>query len=266
VAADLYLDEIDAVRDELSLDAATPELIARAGSDREPYRELLRVVRGRMRATRDWIEAALRSDGDVAPMPDVYLDVGDFMADLRLCHRSLDAMGHARIAAGRLSDLLRRVSAFGVTLARIDIRQDSARHTEALSTITSALGLGGYAEWEEHRRVEFLIRELQGRRPLIPPDLEASPSVRDVLETFAMIARTPPGSLNAYVITMTRAASDVLAVELLQKEARIAGSKTRLYERFRSSRPRKIFNVRHACSTRCWSSRGIASGSQAGRK
>ena len=34
-----------------------------------------------------------------------------------------------------------------------------------------------------------------------------------------MIARMPAGSLGAYVITMTRGASDVLAVELLQKEA-----------------------------------------------
>ena len=42
--------------------------------------------------------------------------------------------------------------------------------------------------------------------------------MRDVLDTFTMIGRLPPGSLNAYMITMTRAASDVLAVELLQKE------------------------------------------------
>ena len=44
-----------------------------------------------------------------------------------------------------------------------------------------------------------------------------------MLDTFAMIARAPAGSLNAYIITMTRAASDVLAVELLQKEAQVAG-------------------------------------------
>jgi len=36
-----------------------------------------------------------------------------------------------------------------------------------------------------------------------------------------MIARTPPGSLGAYVVTMTRQASDVLAVQLLQREARV---------------------------------------------
>jgi phosphoenolpyruvate carboxylase len=222
-AADLYLDEIDELRDELSLDAATPELLARVGGEREPYRELLRTVRARMRGTRDWIEAVLQADEEVAPSNEVYLDSFELMTDLRLCHHSLEETGHALIAAGRLTDLLRRVSVFGVTLARIDIRQDSARHTEALSTITSALGLGCYGEWDEPRRVEFLRRELEGRRPLIPSNLDTTPAVRDVLDTFAMIARTPPGSLNAYIVTMTRAASDVLAVELLQKEAHVAG-------------------------------------------
>ena len=220
VAADLYLDEIDALRDELSLDAATPELRERAGSEREPYRELLRSVRARMRATRDWIEASLRADERVPVSADVYLDAAPLTADLHLCHRSLEATGHARIAAGRLTDLLRRVAVFGVTLAPIDVRQDSARHTDTVSAITSALGLGCYGEWEERTRVEFLLRELEGRRPLIPANMETTPAVRDVLDTFAMIASAPAGSLNAYIITMTRAASDVLAVELLQKEAR----------------------------------------------
>jgi phosphoenolpyruvate carboxylase len=95
-------------------------------------------------------------------------------------------------------------------------------------TITSALGLGCYGDWDEHRRVEFLLRELEGRRPLIPANLETTPAVRDVLDTFAMIASAPAGSLNAYIITMTRAASDVLAVELLQKEAQVEQPPVRL--------------------------------------
>ena len=44
----------------------------------------------------------------------------------RLCHRSLEETGQGLIAAGRLTDLLRRAAAFGLTLARIDIRQDAA--------------------------------------------------------------------------------------------------------------------------------------------
>jgi phosphoenolpyruvate carboxylase len=221
VACDLYFDEIDALREELSLESATPALLTRVSGTREPYRELLREVRARMRATNDWVEASLRTDEDVPPGADVYLDATDLMADLALCHSSLEASGHGLIAAGRLTDLLRRVAAFGVTMARIDIRQDASRHAEAMSAITEALGLGCYGDWDESARLEFLQRELTSRRPLVPADLVATDAVRDVLDTFRMIARTPPGSLNAYVVTMTRSASDVLLVELLQKDARV---------------------------------------------
>jgi phosphoenolpyruvate carboxylase len=222
LAADLYLKEVNALRDELSVEAATEELRDRVGDAREPYRALLREVRDRLLATRAWVEASLRSGENVNADGDVYVEAGNFVADIRLCHRSLVACGLDLIAGGRLADLLRRLTAFGVTLARIDIRQDAARHTDALATITSAVGLGSYAEWDERMRLDFLCRELAGRRPLIPADLEASPDVRDVLDTFRTIARTPPGSLGAYVVTMTREASDVLAVALLQKEASVA--------------------------------------------
>ena len=221
-AADLYLDDIDALRDELSLEVASPALMARVGEVREPYRELLRSVRARMRATRDWIEMSLQVNDGAPPPLEIYLDPTDLSADLVLCHQSLEETGHALIAGGRLTDVLRRVSVFGVRLAALDVRQDAARHADALSAVTSALGLGCYGEWSEPMRLEFLGRELSGRRPLIPPGLETTPAVRDVLDTFTMIAGMPQGSLNAYVITMTRAASDVLAVELLQKEARVA--------------------------------------------
>jgi phosphoenolpyruvate carboxylase len=48
---------------------------------------------------------------------------------------------------------------------------------------------------------------------------EADAAIREVLDTFRLIAATPPGSLGAYVITMTSQASDVLAVEYLQRAA-----------------------------------------------
>ena len=222
VAANLYLKEISALRDELSLVTATPELRERAGQAREPYREFLRGVRARMVATREWIEASLSSEEDVAPVGELYVEATDFAAALHLCYRSLEATGHGLVASGRLADLLRRVSAFGVTLARLDIRQEASKHTDALAAITSALGLGSYADWDEQTRLNFLLRELTSRRPLIPHDLIATPEVNDVLDTFRMIARLPAESAGAYVITMARSASDVLAVELLQKEMRIA--------------------------------------------
>jgi phosphoenolpyruvate carboxylase len=219
VAAEHYLQEIDALREELSLTASSAALRERAANASEPYREVLRDVRRRLITTRHWIEASLDSDDDVAPGDDVYVEPDELRAVLNLCHGSLVATGHGLTASGRLADILRRVAVFGLTLARLDVRQDSAKHTDAMTAVTSALGLGSYADWDEHARLDFLTRELSGRRPLIPRDLEASPEVEDVLATFRMLARIPAGSLGAYVITMARSASDVLVVELLQREA-----------------------------------------------
>jgi len=215
MAADLYLREVDALRGELSVTAANAALRARTNGEREPYRALLRGVRARLAATRAWIESAVTTD--TPPPADAYLDPRELDEPLALCDASLRETGQGAIADGRLVDLRRRLAAFGLTLARLDMRQESARHTDALSAITSALGLGPYRDWDEATRLTFLERELTSPRPLIPERLDASPEVLDTLETFRSIARIPPASLGAYVITMTSRASDVLAVELLQK-------------------------------------------------
>ena len=219
-AADLYLREVDDLRDELSMAAASAELAETAGQSREPYRAVLREVRRRLVATREWTEAALGEA--VAPTDDVYLEADALAAPLRLCYRSLVETGNEVVANGRLADLLRRVATFGLTLARLDIRQESDRHTQALAAITHARGLGSYVEWDETRRTEFLVAELASGRPLVPAYFSPDPAVADVLDTFAMIARIPRESLGAYVITMTHQPSDILAVRLLQQNAGVA--------------------------------------------
>jgi phosphoenolpyruvate carboxylase len=216
-AANLYLREVDALRYELSMSDASDELRARVGDADEPYRELLRDLRTRLSATLRTIEAWLAGT-PIAPVP-VIEHAEDIAEPLRLCHRSLVEMGDSVMAGGRLCDLLRRVAAFGANLVRLDVRQHAARHEETMTTITRELGLGAYEEWSEGERQAFLLRELQGRRPLIPADLAASADVREVLETFRTAAKLPPESLGAYVISMATRPSDVLIVELLQKES-----------------------------------------------
>ena len=73
-----------------------------------------------------------------------------------------------------------------------------------------------YREWDEEARMKFLLGELTGKRPLMPPTLQTSAEQADVINTFRTIAQLPPDSLGAYVISMARSASDVLAVVLLQ--------------------------------------------------
>jgi len=225
VAVVLYLQEVDALRDELSLGSASRELREHVDDAAEPYREFLRGVRARLVATRRWIEGSLQSDEDLAPSDDIYLDERDFLDALLLCHRSLDKTGASLIADGRLLDLLRRVATFGLTLARLDVRQEAAKHAGAVAAITAARGLGAYTEWTESARVSFLLEQLardQGSDEPLGALLETTPAVRDVLDTFRMIARIPRSSLGAYVITMAAQPSDVLAVEFLQRIHRIA--------------------------------------------
>ena len=217
-AANLYLREVDALRLELSMRDGSPELVERAGQADEPYRALLRQLREQLATTLRAIEDRLEGRGGEP----VLFTAAQIAEPLALCRRSLERTGNGLLARGRLLDLQRRVAAFGVTLVRLDLRQDASRHTEALSAITRHLGLGDYASWPEAERQRFLLAELDSRRPLVPADLPASPDVREVLETFRAASRIDAGSLGAYVISMTLAPSDVLAVELLQKEAHVA--------------------------------------------
>ena len=222
-AADLYLNDILALRSELSLSAphASRELRARAGDAHEPYRALLAEVRDRLKATRDLAEEGL---AEVAPRltgTAPYLSAAELAEPLELCFRSLVSTGNEMLAAGRLTDILRRVTTFGVTLARLDLRQEAERHTAAVDWIARAAGLGRYAALEEPERQRLLVQHLAAGDLRLDdlPVTTADDQVRDVLDTFRAAARIHPESLGAYVITMASAPSDVLAVEFLQMAA-----------------------------------------------
>ena len=243
MAADLLVAEAVDLRGRLSLNRCTVDfqrvadaVVAAAPKEHktgtwEPYRVVLKDVVKRLRATRDLAarRMAEAEAGDwmlpVEPVPNAarpYLQLAELHDLLKLMHRSLHATGAGEIADGQLLDLIRRLDCFGLTLVRIDLRQEADRHTAALDEITAHLGLGRYAHWDEEQRQGFLLRELEGKRPLIPADLPASPQVREVLDTFQVAALLPAGSLGNYVISMATSPSDVLAVELLQREARRA--------------------------------------------
>jgi phosphoenolpyruvate carboxylase len=216
MAADLYERELAALQLELSVTTASQPLISRAGPAREPYRAVLRELRRRVRATRDRQEGALAS-------------VSELLEPLRLCYDSLIENGLQVIAGGRLTDVIRRASAFGLTLVRVDIRQHADRHAAAIAWIASATGAGSYLEWPEAERQRFLIERLREDRviPEAPPDDEG---VRDVIETLRTAAAIHPESLGAYVVSMTKAPSDILALEFLQQQTGLGLRSVPLFE------------------------------------
>src|SRR5690606_11019888 len=217
MAADLFLRDVEQLITELSMHQASAELLAQAGTRTEPYREVLRQLRERLRATRAWAHAALHEE--LPPGPLVLQDNQQLWEPLALCYASLQACGLSVIAAGSLRDCLHRVATFGLFLVRLDIRQDSSRHAAALSEITNYLGLGCYPDWSEAQRLAFLQTELDNPRPLLPAHYQASEDTAEVLATCRVVAQAPAASLGSYVISMAGAASDVLAVQLLLKEA-----------------------------------------------
>ncbi|MGG5871974.1 phosphoenolpyruvate carboxylase [Pseudomonas peli] len=217
MAADLYLRDVDNLAADLSMQQASPALLARVGESAEPYRSLLKQLRERLRATRSWAQAALHEQ--VPASAAVLQDNRELLDPLTLCYQSLHECGMGVIADGPLLDCLRRAATFGLFLVRLDVRQDSSRHAAAMSEITDYLGLGRYAEWDEEARLAFLLKELESRRPLLPGHFKPSGETEEVLATCREVAGAPAAALGSYVISMAGAASDVLAVQLLLKEA-----------------------------------------------
>ncbi|PTQ88911.1 phosphoenolpyruvate carboxylase [Agitococcus lubricus] len=226
-AADLYWQDLDNLRADLSMADCDEVLRQSVGPDcREPYREVLRHVRDRVAQTREAISARLR--GERIDDADCYLTSETLLTPLQDCHRSLVACNMANIANAELSDIIRRIACFGTALVKLDIRQESGRHTAVLEAITQYLQLGHYQTWTENEKQAFLLKELTNPRPLLAKQIAlndypalAAEDVQEVLNTFNMLARQPADALGAYIISMAKQPSDILAVMLLQKEAGI---------------------------------------------
>eukprot|EP00467_Chlorarachnion_reptans_P001020 CAMPEP_0114535012 /NCGR_PEP_ID=MMETSP0109-20121206/28166_1 /TAXON_ID=29199 /ORGANISM="Chlorarachnion reptans, Strain CCCM449" /LENGTH=970 /DNA_ID=CAMNT_0001718503 /DNA_START=165 /DNA_END=3077 /DNA_ORIENTATION=- len=156
-----------------------------------------------------------------APEIPIFWDSKEMLTILNMLYNSLKECGDGMIADGRLQDLIRRVKCFGMHLVTLDVRQESGRHLLAMDEICTAVGIGKFSDWDEQKRIDFCVKELQTPRPLVPWGADYSPDTREVLDTFKMISRADPAALGAYVISMAKSPSDVLVVELLQKEARV---------------------------------------------
>ncbi|XP_050226804.1 phosphoenolpyruvate carboxylase 2 [Mercurialis annua] len=241
MAANLYVSQIEDLMFELSMWRCNEELRVRADElhrttrkdakhyiefwkqipPNEPYRVVLGDIRDKLYNTRERSRQLLTNGISDIPDEVIFTNVEQFLEPLELCYRSLCSSGDRPIADGSLLDFLRQVSTFGLSLVRLDIRQESERHTDVLDAITEHLEIGSYREWSEERRQEWLLSELRGKRPLFGPDLPKTEEIADVLDTFHVIAELPRDNFGAYIISMATAPSDVLAVELLQRECHV---------------------------------------------
>ena len=157
-----------------------------------------------------------------APAPELhYASVTEFRNDLELINDSLSGTG---LSCEPLDNLIAQVHTFAFCLAGLDIRQESTRHSDALDELSRYLQLPvPYGEMEEPQRVEWLLTELQTRRPLISPSVQWSAATAETFDVLRVVQRLQQefGSriCRTYVISMSHTVSDLLEVLLLAKEA-----------------------------------------------
>ncbi|HLG23041.1 MAG TPA: phosphoenolpyruvate carboxylase [Candidatus Manganitrophaceae bacterium] len=157
-----------------------------------------------------------------------YRSASEFIQDLSRVRESLLRSRGKRPAEMEIDALLIRARIFGFHLARLDIRQEAERHRKVIDEIFKRLNIyPGYSGGGEDEKTEILTKEILSIRPLIPPTLRLSPENQEVLDTFRSITRIKqaidPEAIGAYIISMASGMSDLLAVQLLAKEAGLCG-------------------------------------------
>ncbi|WP_065188431.1 phosphoenolpyruvate carboxylase [Shewanella woodyi] len=217
-AARLYLKDVVLLVNDLSMEEANDELLALTNNSHEPYREVLRGIRQKLRNTIDYLNERLEGHQPEVDKNSIIWNEDDLKAPLMMLYKSLSDSGMSLIANGLLLDMLRRIACFGIHMLRLDIRQDAQRHCDVVAELTRYLGMGDFNHWDENEKQAFLLRELSSKRPLIPSNWQPSEDVAEVVSTCRLIATQPARALGSYVISMASKPSDVLTVLLLLKE------------------------------------------------
>jgi len=192
----------------------------------EPYRRKLHIMHYRLELSLRTIKGLL--EGNVRErFEGRYLDEQEFLDDLEMIHASLCSHGDEAIANSELLDLIYLVKTFGFYLAHLDIRQESTRHTSAVSEILASQDIA-YTDIDDAQRIEVLSGLLNDA-PLEFDVNDFSEETRETLDVFNVMSRMrneiSQKAFGSYVISMTHSASHIMEVMWLSSHAGLAGKK-----------------------------------------
>ncbi|MFF5174419.1 phosphoenolpyruvate carboxylase [Micromonospora sp. NPDC000089] len=200
---------------------ALPEVAARFRrvNAEEPYRLKARCVKAKLANSRE----RLRTGTPHVPGRD-YRGSAELIADLELLRASLARNAGQLTAVGRLASTIRTVSAFGLHLATLDVREHAEKHHEVLAQLYGSVGeVDDYPTLTRLERTKLLADELTGRRPLAALDTPLTESARKTFDVFNAVReaqdRFGGDVIESYIISMTLGVDDVLAAVVLAREA-----------------------------------------------
>lgn len=178
-----------------------------------PYRCLLQLIGARLEATQ------------IEDM-DGYTSVSELLDDLQLIADSL--VDHRGLHAGAyaVARLICRVRCFGFHLARLDVRQDSRVHDDALAALLDDPGWVARNADERANR----LRPYASGESAFSTSNDASAAALQAVFTTLCDSRKCHGAdaTGLYIISMARAAADVLAVLALARRGGFVVARTPL--------------------------------------
>jgi phosphoenolpyruvate carboxylase len=195
----------------------------------EPYRRKLAIMRFRLRhnlmAINDQLEE--KTEPRSKAMLHRYENEKAFLNDLFVIRDSLVSHGDQYVADAELKDLIRLVESFGFYLMKLDVRQESTRHSDAVAELFQHQGID-YMSLEEPERLNLLAQTLA--EP--PADIKLTSLSEPTQETLAVLEvmaqmqqEISPQCFGSYVISMTHQASHVMEVMMLAHRAGLVGKK-----------------------------------------
>ncbi len=189
----------------------------------EPYRQRLEFIALRLRRTKAHAQRQL--EGKASERNALcYVNQQSLRRDLELIKHSLASHGEANLARGSLRDLIVLLDCFGFNLARMDIRQESTLHSQAIAEMArNAAEPTDYLAMSEPERQAWLTKQLLSPTKLNFDRSQITLQSAEVLDVFTLMRQMhkeiSSKCFGSYIISMTHEASHLLEVAVLAKQA-----------------------------------------------
>ena len=194
----------------------------------EPYRHKLSATKLQLEATieqtQDALDDHLGSANRLA-----FKNEDEFRQDLLLIRDALIHNNEANLTRGKLQDLLRLLDSCGFYLSKMDIRQESTLHSQAIAEIAATIDNPiDYHAMNETERQKWLTEQLLNTEAISYDRRQITIQSAEIIDVFdlmsAMRSEISSDCFGSYIISMTHEASHLLEVALLAKMSGLISS------------------------------------------